>query len=157
MSFATSLQVMVVMFLLETRWDVVSGTQSSPLKVANNLEHGSLTVLSLAGCCSPCGPNNASPVCLQYCAKCPDIVVGQGKVGEVDRHVGPFPLPYMMIQVKETVWCVEPRDLWMLSDSVTLAVGPDACGQFNNGLKAVTYKPIERPPLPVCMYVCNVD
>jgi hypothetical protein len=129
--------------------------------VANSLDEGALTVLTLPGCCSSCRREEEERwSCSQGCWQCANVVVECGRVRVLDARAGPYPLPYLMVQVKDVVWCVDGRDLWALKESATLAVGPGACGPYNRGLKAYAFTLHDERPshgTDLCLYVCNRD
>lgn len=123
------------------------------LKVANNLNDGPITVVDLPGCCAPCGDRDV--VGPSVWVACGQGVVEDRREGTMELHVGPYLLPYLQVQVKEQVWCVEPSALELVTAGGTLAVGPRAGHSGSGPFSGATLEAsVSDPP---CVYRCNPD
>lgn len=126
------------------------------LTVYNNLKSDALTVLSLPGCCSPCGPHPPKgTACPDVCVVCSGVIVGARGAAELDWHVGPYPLPNLAVQVKDKVWCMDVSALKIITPLVSLVFGPGGCGPLNGGLQALVRRNGKKPvDVPSCLFRC---
>lgn len=111
--------VVVMMVLLGA---CASGANAA-LRVQNNL-NSTVTVLHPLGCCSSCVPTTEKPFCPEVCEQYPNVKVKRGSEVTLDSHVGPYPLEYLQIRVRGEVYCVPGTDLYRLTATAVLVVGP---------------------------------
>jgi hypothetical protein len=157
----TSRKSNVLIATLQVLAVVLLGTCASALRIESRNLNSTLTVFVPPGCCSSCVPTTDTACSGEQCGY---VAVGVGEGVALDSHVGPYPLPYLKIQIQDKVYCVPEEDLRGLDLSLiaatsTLYVIESAgergkCGPDNSGVVGTVIDNTLGVLSSICLDLC---